>query len=162
MNLPESTVITHQTKVVESEIVESEGVEPGRPGRYTSLALRYDDRLGSGYNCFTMKLMTYDLGKDGKRANFTFTSCDVEKMKRHFPDYLPYLKWQLVGSQGPMCYLSNTWYWAEQGELERARKSARWPEATLTQLADPEALKARLPGFMAEFKAAMESLGFTY
>ena len=52
-------------------------------------------------------------------------------------------------------------------ELDHARSSAVWPEATDAELMqEPEALKAallaRLPALMAEFKSAVESLGFVY
>lgn len=52
-------------------------------------------------------------------------------------------------------------------ELDAARRAAIWPDATDEELsAEPEELKRklleRLPGLMAEFKAAVESLGFTY
>jgi hypothetical protein len=52
-------------------------------------------------------------------------------------------------------------------ELDHARSSAVWPEATDAELMqDREALTAallaRLPALMVEFKAAVESLGFTY
>lgn len=52
-------------------------------------------------------------------------------------------------------------------ELDHARSSAVWPDATDAELMQaPEALQAallaRLPGLMVEFKAAVESLGFTY
>jgi len=52
-------------------------------------------------------------------------------------------------------------------ELDHARSSAVWPDATDEELtAAPEeltaALQARLPALMAEFRAAVESLGFTY
>lgn len=57
--------------------------------------------------------------------------------------------------------------WGTQGEgkeidIEAARRSALWPEATLSDLQSKEALEARLPGLMAEFRAAVESLGLTY
>lgn len=52
-------------------------------------------------------------------------------------------------------------------ELDNARSAAIWQEATDAQLcAEPQELKAaliaRLPALMEEFKAAVESLGFTY
>lgn len=52
-------------------------------------------------------------------------------------------------------------------ELDYARSSAVWPEATDEQLmADPETLKAqltaRLPALMADFRRDVESLGFVY
>lgn len=52
-------------------------------------------------------------------------------------------------------------------ELDFARSSAVWPDATDEQLSLPKAeleslLIARLPALMAEFKTAVESLGFVY
>lgn len=47
-------------------------------------------------------------------------------------------------------------------ELEAARNSAVWPDATLEQLQDEKLLLERLPALMQEFKNDMESLGFTY
>lgn len=52
-------------------------------------------------------------------------------------------------------------------ELDHARSSAVWPEATDAELMQDKAtlsaaLLARLPALMVEFKAAVESLGFTY
>jgi hypothetical protein len=50
----------------------------------------------------------------------------------------------------------------KKSDLEAARSCAVWPDATLDQLQDKDALLARLPALMAEFKAAVESLGFVY
>lgn len=53
----------------------------------------------------------------------------------------------------------------KERELEAARNAAVWPDATDEELTAPglkERLEARLPALMAEFKAAVESLGFTY
>ncbi len=50
-------------------------------------------------------------------------------------------------------------------ELNSARHAAIWPDATDAELTSPdltERLIARLPGLMKEFKAAIESLGFTF
>lgn len=52
-------------------------------------------------------------------------------------------------------------------DLDAARACAIWPDATDEQLMAPReeleaALLARLPALMAEFRAAVESLGFTY
>lgn len=54
------------------------------------------------------------------------------------------------------------WNNAVQPNLESARKCAVWPDATLEQLQDREALEARLPELLEQFKADMEALGFTY
>ena len=49
--------------------------------------------------------------------------------------------------------------------LDHARSTAVWPEATDEELTAPGLemrLQARLPKLMEEFKAAIEQLGFTY
>lgn len=50
-------------------------------------------------------------------------------------------------------------------DLDAARRAAVWPDATDDELTAPgleERLKARLPALLAEFRAAVESLGFTW
>lgn len=54
---------------------------------------------------------------------------------------------------------------AKEANMDYARSSAVWPEATDEELRSPDLeakLKARLPALMKQFKAAVESLGFTY
>lgn len=51
---------------------------------------------------------------------------------------------------------------AKIADLKAARNSAVWPEATLQQLQDADALEARLPALMTEFKTMIESLGMEY
>ena len=53
----------------------------------------------------------------------------------------------------------------KERELDAARRSAIWPDATDEELTAPglkERLEARLPGLLAEFRKAVESLGFTW
>ena len=47
-------------------------------------------------------------------------------------------------------------------DIDAARSSSIWPDATIEQLQDKQALTARLPGLMAEFRTAVESVGLTY
>lgn len=51
---------------------------------------------------------------------------------------------------------------AKAANLGYAKTTAVWPEATREQLLDKAALEARLPALMAEFRAAVESLGLIY
>lgn len=44
-------------------------------------------------------------------------------------------------------------------DIEAARACAAWPEATLAQLSDPEALMARLPGLLAQMREEIEAAG---
>ena len=54
------------------------------------------------------------------------------------------------------------WCKAVEPNLEAARSSAIWPDATLEQLQDKDQLMARLPELMESFKADIEALGFEY
>ena len=47
-------------------------------------------------------------------------------------------------------------------DLDAARSSAIWSDATLEQVSNEELLKARLPALMQEFKQVIEGLGFIY
>ena len=51
---------------------------------------------------------------------------------------------------------------AKEADLDAARRSAIWPDATLEQLQDKNALVERLPALMEAFKRDVESLGFVY
>lgn len=68
------------------------------------------------------------------------------------------LGWKIL--QTPTAYSEG-----KQRELDHARSTAVWPDATDEDLTAPgleERLKARLPKLLEEFRAAVESLGFTY
>ena len=57
------------------------------------------------------------------------------------------------------------WYRIGEGKqpnLEAARCSAIWPEASLEQLQDKQQLEARLPALIEEFAQVIESLGMTF
>jgi hypothetical protein len=61
----------------------------------------------------------------------------------------------------------SAWSEGKERQLDYARSSAVWPDATDAELcAEPEELKAklikRLPALMLEFKRDVESLGFVY
>jgi len=63
--------------------------------------------------------------------------------------------------------ISVEWSEGKVRELDSARHAAVWPEATDEELSVPKEelrrkLEARLPGLLSEFRAAVESLGFTW
>jgi hypothetical protein len=65
---------------------------------------------------------------------------------------LRYVPWMITGE-------------GKARELDHARSSAVWPNATDEELTAPdlkERLETRLPQLMTEFRQAVESLGFTY
>ena len=61
-------------------------------------------------------------------------------------------------------YIKTPYKWAkaEKVDIDAARNSAVWSDATLEQLQSREALEARLPQLVADFADDMELLGFTY
>ena len=122
--------------------------------------IRHDDQCGNGHNSFAITADVYE--KTGGRPRLVSCGCLHDEVAAHFPKLAPYLKWHLCSTDGPMHYVANTIYWAEQDNAEYARNSAIWPDATLEQLQDKEALKARLPALMAEFKSDIESLGLVF
>ena len=118
--------------------------------------VRHDDDCGNGYNTFTI---TSEV-----RNQFRMISCGCqhEKVAEHFPELASFIRWHLVGTNGPLHYIANTVYHAKNGDLEYARSSAVWPDATLEQLQDANALQARLPELLTEFQHAVEFLRFVY
>jgi hypothetical protein len=192
--------------------------EHGERFRITA-KVRYDDECGNGHNTFSI---TADI--DEKLGNGQWREsgggCCHELVAKHFPELAPLIKWHLVSSDGPMHYIANTVYHADQhgpthawvyytgradplgvgGSAERllgyekaadakkaegqpgyrvewdakttktrnldhARSSAVWPDATDEELTAPdlkEQLTARLPALLSEFRAAVESLGFIF
>ncbi len=116
-----------------------------------TINIRYDDECGNGHNTFAITGTTPDT-----------CGCIHDVIVRAMPELEPLIKWHLMSSDGPLHYIANAVYHAECGNLNAARRTAIWPDATLDQLQDEDALNARLPALIAEFKVAMESLGFTF
>lgn len=123
--------------------------------------VRYDDCCGNGHNSFAIT-GTIDTPASRRRNDCEAGGMLHDEIAIIFPELASYLKWHLTSSDGPMHYIANTVYWAEGGNLENARSSAVWSDASLEDLKDAQKLKNRLPALMAEFKAAVESLGFVY
>jgi hypothetical protein len=188
--------------------------EHGHEYRITA-ELRFDDECKNGHETFAV---TADIREDGREYA---GGCCHDEIAKHFPEWAPLIKWHLCSTDGPMHYLANTTYhadehghthaWvyykapqsdplgigedrerllsyckrsiAEQAEgksgyrvqwdektakvrnLDHARSSAIWPEATDAELCAPDLrgkLVARLPALMSEFKAAMLGAGFLW
>lgn len=129
---------------------------PSIRGGWIKAEIRFDDRCRNGHDTFSITGDYYGTG-----------GCIHGEIAEAFPELAPLIKWHLCSTDGPLHYVANTVYHVQQGRLDYARNSAIWPDATDEQLTVPPAeLKAalldRLPALMAEFKAAMESVGFTY
>ena len=118
---------------------------------------------------YTMKVVEVQHGNDEGGYKFsdqyTFTGHNEDKWgptpfrtKREAEELLEALQiynWEIEK-------VPTAWSEGKEPDLEAARATAIWPDATLEQLQDEEQLKARLPGLLAEFRAAVEILGFEW
>lgn len=134
--------------------------EGGTTYRMT-VTVRHDDRNGNGHNTFSI---TCDVDRKARNGRWVEESAGAmhDGIARRFPNLAPFIQWHLCSTDGPLHYIANTLYWVRQGNLEYARKTAIWPEATLDDLTNEQALRDRFPALMAEFRQAVESLGFEY
>lgn len=120
--------------------------------------VKHDDHCNNGHNTFAI---TADV-KDGVHHS---SGCCHDDVVELVPELSPFIKWHLCSEDGPLHYIANTVYWVKEGNLDYARRTAIWPEATDEELTEPglqERLEARLPALLVEFKAAVESLGLVY
>ena len=134
--------------------------------------VRFDDECKNGHNTFSITADLYDetrrngeeyvFNSMGKKRYLTARGCQHDLVTKHFRELAPLIKWHLTSTDGPLHYVANTVYHAEQGKLDYARGSAVAPDATLAELSDESWLLTRLPALMTEFRAAVESLGFVY
>lgn len=192
-----SVLTKRQVKTFESPIYKN------RDNVYVKLEveIRYDDRCNNGHNTFSITASEYRWLKDGSRRANSNTSysggCQHELVKKFFPGLAPLIKWHLMSSDGPLYYIASTMYWAKcafEGSicsekltkeqcLDRARRSAIFPDAPDSFFAPDEGeeeiypgvmvpvnsyerlksdLGARLPELLKEFQKDIESLGFTF
>jgi hypothetical protein len=126
----------------------------GKPARIVA-TVRHDDRCGNGHNTFSITGDVYV----GRRLDTC--GCIHDLIAEHFPELREYIKWHLVSTDGPLHYIDNSLYWVKEGNLDHARSSAVWPDAEVEDITE-ENLQERLPALMADFKAAVESLGMEY
>lgn len=137
--------------------------------------VRYDDECGNGHNSFSItgEVVT----PTSKRHNdIVAGGCMHEDIARVFPELAQYIKWHLTSSDGPMHYVANTLYWlgyqnAPGPNLEHARNTAVWPDmpedmligsGKYTRQQVQAILEERQAALQVDFRAAVESLGFTW
>jgi hypothetical protein len=116
------------------------------------IAVAHEDRSGETYK-FRPK---YTFG--GFDAKWHECPFDTEEEALDFLAALQTCDPQFVS-------MPTAWGEGKERELDKARAAAIWPEATDEELTAPgleERLAARLPGLLAEFRSAVEGLGFTW
>jgi hypothetical protein len=152
----ENQRIRNQKWFSEQRFYEENGV------RYSiQVCVRHDDELLNGHPSFSI---TAEIrGPQGFEAG----GCCHDDIARHFPELAGLIKWHQCSTDGPLHYVENTLYFAGDRELDAARRSAIWPEATHDELCAPEQvlrgmLEDRLPGLLSEFRSAIENAGLEY
>ena len=176
-----------------------------------TVCLRFDDEFRNGHETFSI---TANIRENGREY---MVGCCHDEIERSFPELAHLIKWHLVSTDGPLRYLANTMYHADEhgpnrawvyfkgqpdplglggnkerllaycnesdarmaegkpgyrvvwdektakvANLEYARSSAVWPDATIEQLRDKSALMARLPALMSDFHLDMMRCGFVW
>lgn len=124
---------------------------------------RFDDECGNKHNTFAV---TGHIRIPGSR-DLEVGGCIHEEIAKYFPELKHLIQWHLVSTDGPMHYIANTTYHASNRDLDAARSTACWPEATDEQLCLPKEeltalLEARLPELMERFKNDIVAAGFAW
>lgn len=80
------------------------------------VVLRYDDRCGNGHNTFSITVSS--------KAQYrnSFGGCMHDEIRKVFPEYRHLIKWHLVSVDGPMHYIANTLYFAQDQKVPTLAK----------------------------------------
>ncbi len=106
--------------------------------------LKFGDECNNGHNTFSLTVE----GKD-------FGGCCHDAIKETWPEFAHLIGWHLCSTDGPLHYIANTVYHADNGDLQFARNSAIANVATIGQLRDKDWLAARLPALLQNFELTM-------
>jgi len=160
------------------------GVEIGAPVAFTEclkfegIPFTYEEKEKGFFNyvkngCFDTEVIRIDHPKNPAlySANYTLGNFEHERPSPSgewydclFKSEREALEWLEMLQTFKVEFVQIPTKWCEEVEpnLEGARRSAVWPEATLEQLQNKELLEARLPQLMEDFKKDVESLGLIY
>lgn len=152
--------------------------------------VRFDDRCGNGHNTLSITA-DVTTPESRTQRDIVAGGCLHDDIAAVFPELAPLVKWHLCSTDGPLHYVENTMYWlgrrgytrwdnerrGRQGtsndppNFEHAQKAAIWPDmperfvltgTSVSNAIVEEALADRLPTLLAEFRAAIESLGMVW
>jgi hypothetical protein len=86
----------------------------GTPATITA-EVRYDDDCGNGHNTFSITgtIRAVDRRINPRDGGHLAGGCLHEEIAAKFPELAPLIKWHLCSSDGPMGYVANTVYFAE-------------------------------------------------
>lgn len=111
MNLPKSK-LTKSQKITMSKVKGNEKLV---------VTIRHDDECGNGHNSFSVTGTLFEKLNNGQWRDY---SCGMlhDEVARFFPELIPYLKWHLCSTDGPMHYIANTMYHANDKDCHGLRK----------------------------------------
>lgn len=87
------------------------------------VVMRYDDNCGNGHNTFSITV-------DSKCGHYG--GCMHDAIRKVFPELAHLIKWHLMSTDGPLHYVSNTLYHAQDGRVKAAADSASLKQQLLT------------------------------
>ena len=83
--------------------------------------LRFDDDCENGHNTFAITADTFGMLRTGRWAHES-GGCLHEDIAKYFPQYAHLIKWHLVSTDGPLHYIANTLYHANDRDHWGLRK----------------------------------------
>lgn len=103
MKLPKTKLIKYQEKTYKGT---------DKKGHKVTASVRYDDNCGNTHNSFGITGTEYEKDKPQTEVFIISCGCIHDKVTEAIPELLPYIKWHLCSSEGPMHYIANTLYYA--------------------------------------------------
>jgi len=122
-NLPESKLTKSQTK---THVVTNFRIDGG--AGTLKVKIRYDDQCENGHNSFAI---TADLYRDGRELCGGCLHDDIEEFA---PQFAYLIKWHSCSSDGPMHYLANTLYYADEHGAKKGYVYMNDPKAVKEML----------------------------
>lgn len=151
--------VSHKLDKKFAEFIKSR-MREGEDGRYT-----VDEAMGE----FRVVALAYEEKDYLFDDKYTFVGFGEKWYECPFDDEATAQEWAKALNTGSCVFkqIPVSYSKGKERDLDAARRSACWPEATDEQLmAEPEelrkALEARLPGLVEEFRADMERIGFKW
>ena len=126
--------------------------------RLLTVTVRFDDECGNGRNRLSV---TGEVTTLSKKTMFE-CGCIHDTIAKHFPELKEAIAYHLCSTNKPMNYISNTIFWAEEGNRTYARSAAIAPDAGFSELLDKKWLEARLPSLLNNLKNIVTGLGMVY
>lgn len=117
--LPSSILTKNQTKVYGPKIYTEH-----RTTYQLTVTVRYDDSCNNGHNSFAITATQYRVAANGRLSEDS-SEYMHDTIDKHFPELAPYIKWHLTSSDGPMHYIANTVYFANERDCWGLRKDER-------------------------------------